>query len=61
MGIVVGFTVTATVIGHVHVEQVQLVVARHNLAVLVDQKRTGMRLGIRLIGRWQREGASNNP
>lgn len=61
MGVVVGLTVTATGIGHVHVEQVQLVVARHHLAMLIDQKRAGMRLGIRLIGRWQRQGAGNNP
>ncbi|MNZ36371.1 hypothetical protein D3C78_537880 [compost metagenome] len=37
VGIVVGLAVAAAVIGHIDVEQVDLVVARHPFALFVDQ------------------------
>ncbi|MNN80608.1 hypothetical protein D3C81_1973590 [compost metagenome] len=61
ISIVIGFTITATIVRHVHIEQVQLVVARHRFALVIDQQRTGMHFGRRLIHRRQRQCASHNP
>ncbi len=54
ISIVIGFTVTAAIVRHIHIEQVQLVVARHGFALIIDQQRAGMGLGRRLIHRRQR-------
>ncbi|MNZ99035.1 hypothetical protein D3C78_1183440 [compost metagenome] len=61
ISIVIGFTITAAIVGHVDVEQVQLVVARHRFTLVIDQQRTGMHLGRRLIHRRQRQRAGHNP
>ncbi|MNT38413.1 hypothetical protein D3C72_1746030 [compost metagenome] len=61
MGIVIRLPIAATVVGDIDIEQVQLVVARYGFAMLIDQQRTGMGLGIRLPGRRQRQGASHHP
>ncbi|MNP25534.1 hypothetical protein D3C76_1183470 [compost metagenome] len=61
ISIVIGFAITAAIVRHVHVEQVQLVVARHRLALIIDQQRAGMHLGRRLIHRRQRQGTGHYP
>ncbi|MNP47418.1 hypothetical protein D3C76_1414700 [compost metagenome] len=61
ISIVIGLTVTATIVRHVHVKQVQLVVARHCFAMIIDQQRTGVRLRRRLIHRRQRQRAGHYP
>ncbi|MCY1176137.1 hypothetical protein D9M73_163980 [compost metagenome] len=38
ISIVIGFTITAAIVGHVDVEQVQLVVARHRFTLVIDQQ-----------------------
>lgn len=38
MGEIIGLTITATVVGHVDIEQVQLVVTGHTLALIIDQQ-----------------------
>ncbi|MNO48257.1 hypothetical protein D3C76_385890 [compost metagenome] len=61
VGVVVGLAVAATVVGNVHIEQVQLVIACRHLTVFVDQQRAGMRLGFGLADRWQWQGTGDNP
>ncbi|MCY1552920.1 hypothetical protein D9M68_893540 [compost metagenome] len=61
MGVIVRLAITTTAVGDIHIEQVQLVVTRHTLAALIDQQRAGMRLGLGLAVRRQRDGAGNYP
>ncbi|MNO88746.1 hypothetical protein D3C76_802090 [compost metagenome] len=60
-GIVVRFAVTPASIRHVHVEQMQFVIARGDFAVLVDQQGTGIGLGLHLPFRRQRNGPGDDP
>ena len=59
--VVIGLPIAAAVVAHVDVEQVQLVVTRRTLAVLVDQQRAGVGLSLRLIVGRQRYGARHYP
>ncbi|MNG05672.1 hypothetical protein D3C84_888770 [compost metagenome] len=61
ISIVIGFAITPAIVRYVHVEQVQFVVARHCFALIIDQQRTGMHLGRRLIYRRQGQGAGHYP
>ena len=38
MGEIIGLAITATVVGHLDIEQMQLVVTGHTLALIVDQQ-----------------------
>ena len=61
VGIVIRLAVAATTVGHIDIEQVQFVVARHSLALIIQQQRTGMGTSIGLaIGR-QRNGSGHQP
>jgi len=59
--IVIGFTIATARVRHVDIEQMQLVVAGDDLAMLIDQQRAGVGLGVRLILGRQRQSASHYP
>ncbi|MNT56065.1 hypothetical protein D3C86_1704020 [compost metagenome] len=61
ISIVIGFAITAAIVRDIDIEQMQLVVARHRFALIIDQQRAGMRLGRRLVHRRQRQRAGHNP
>ncbi|MOA43170.1 hypothetical protein D3C78_1652980 [compost metagenome] len=61
MGEVVGLAVAAATVGDLDVEQVQLVVARGDLPVAVDQQRAGAGLAALLSDGRQRQGAGDDP
>ena len=54
-------TIAAPGITDIDIEQVELVIARHPLAVGVNQQRAGTRLGSGPVIRWQRQGTGNDP
>ncbi|MNE99190.1 hypothetical protein D3C80_1978290 [compost metagenome] len=61
MGKIIGLAITALAVADLHIEQVQLVIARHLLAMLVEQQATGPRLGLGLTNGRQGQGTGHYP